>query len=68
MSIVIETFLICDGCGENFGVDDRMQTGKTHRLRAKAEGWKVYNGKDFCSDCINLKRAQWYLSQNRKPN
>jgi hypothetical protein len=40
MSIVIETFLICDSCEsgnchENFGVDDRHKTGEQHRVRPK---------------------------------
>jgi len=52
MSIVIETFLICDGhCGENFGVDDRHETGKQHRENAKENGWKLIKNKDYCPLC-----------------
>lgn len=67
MSIVIETFLVCDGnCGTNFGVDDRTQTGKTHRLRAKYNGWKVYNGKDYCPECLKLKRLERNTNQEKE--
>ena len=34
MSIVIETFLVCDKCGENFGIDNRHQSGAAHRANA----------------------------------
>lgn len=54
--IVVETFLICDGgCGNNYGVDNRGQPGKYHRIKARQEGWRVYNGKDFCPNCMKNK-------------
>jgi hypothetical protein len=55
MSLVIERFLICDGCGENFGVDNRHKTGGQHRIEAKRHGWGHYvsSGKnqDLCESC-----------------
>lgn len=63
MSIVIETFLICDGhCGTNYGVDNRHQSGQAHRANAKQEGWIVKNGKDYCPDCTRK------LSKKNKSN
>lgn len=52
MSVVIERFLICDNCGENFGVDYRNRTAKEQRSAAKYEGWRSSSGKDFCLECI----------------
>lgn len=56
MSIVTETFINCDGCGANYGIDNRQKTGKEHRECAKREGWKVINGKDYCPECKRPKR------------
>lgn len=54
MSSVIERFLICDGCGENYGVDCRSDSIREHRRAAKSEGWiyKVRSGEDFCPKCV----------------
>lgn len=64
MSVVIETFLICDfrECGENFGVDNRNQNVKQQRIDAKANGWKYVSGKDFCPKCI-LKLKEEKINQ-----
>lgn len=59
MSIVVETFLICDGhCGQTFGVDNRHQSGQAHRANAKQDGWQVKNNKDYCPECIKVKKKQ----------
>lgn len=55
--IVTESFLICDGCGETFGVDNRHKSGTQHRVDAKKEGWKliVRDGSkygDYCPECL----------------
>lgn len=55
MSSVIERFLICDGCNDNIGVDNRHRTIKQQRLAAKKEGWIYYKGKDYCDVCSNIK-------------
>lgn len=52
MSIVIETFIMCDGgCGYAHGVDDRSKTGKQQRESAKRDGWLFIKGRDYCPDC-----------------
>lgn len=51
MSIVVETFLICDGCNTNYGVDSRHLSAGAHRANAKQDGWKMKNGKDYCPEC-----------------
>jgi len=52
MSVVVETFLVCDGnCGENFGIDFRSLTANEHRKIAKENGWICKNGKDYCPVC-----------------
>lgn len=55
MSIIIETFLQCDGCFENYGVDSRNRNGKHQRQTAHTEGWVVIKNKDYCPDCKPLK-------------
>lgn len=60
MSIVVETFLSCDGenasrhCIGQFGVDNRHLTGAQHRNDAKLEGWKLIKGKDICPECYKV--------------
>jgi hypothetical protein len=55
MSLVIERFLICDHCHENYGVDVRSNTAALHRKSAKKAGWKRGGGgKDFCPDCVKV--------------
>ena len=50
--LVTEKFLICDGCGENFGIDSREFTAKQHREAAREwQGWVYINGKDYCPNC-----------------
>lgn len=59
MSLVVERFLICDGCFENFGVDTRHQLQTVSRLReeSKLNGWKHKKGKDYCGVCLNGKSS-----------
>lgn len=56
MSAVIERFIICDHCGENFGVDSRSMSISYHRRQAKKEGWTFRNNKDYCEQCSQLVR------------
>lgn len=58
MSAVKETFLVCDQCGETFGVDNRNDTAARHRQEAKSLGWKYRNGKDYCLDCWNTRKEK----------
>lgn len=58
MGIVVETFLICDGCGKTFGVDNRHETGQRHRKHAKANGWVVIKNKDYCPSCKKKLKTQ----------
>jgi hypothetical protein len=52
MSVVKETFLICDGhCGGNFGVDSRQLNAMQHRKNAKLNGWVYVANKDLCPNC-----------------
>lgn len=57
MSVVIETLVICDGCGEQMGGDDRSQTAKQIRAkRKKWEGWVQRGSKDYCLGCASEKK------------
>lgn len=51
MSLVIETFIICDVCGDSFGVDSRNNTGTKQRTTAKSNGWIYSGNKDYCPNC-----------------
>lgn len=53
MSAITERFLVCDECGEPYGVDSRFLSIKSHRENAKAEGWKFKGGKDYCNECVS---------------
>lgn len=70
MATVIETFIICDDCGETFGVDNRNYTAKQHRENAAKDGWKTISEnqienlgfsldvggkiKDLCPNCARF--------------
>ena len=60
MSIVVETFLLCDTpeCEGIYGVDNRWMTGKDHRESAKKEGWSFSKGKDYCPICTKNKKSK----------
>ena len=64
MSLVVERFLVCDKCGENFGVDTRSHTAEQHRQTAKSNGWAFYCGADYCPECV---KAMGLKMRNKKP-
>lgn len=51
MALIIEKFLLCDGCDESFGVYDRIFHGWMLRNDAKKDGWICKNGTDICPEC-----------------
>jgi hypothetical protein len=53
MSLVIEKFILCDFCGESYGVDDRSACSAVRTIRsdAKRNGWIFYGGRDYCPSC-----------------
>ena len=52
MSVITETFIICDGgCGNSYGVDNRLLAGWEHRKKYWQDGWMFRNGKDWCPEC-----------------
>ncbi len=61
MSIVIETFIKCDGkssdCHETFGIDDRQRTGVQQRNAMKGNDWRHIKGKDYCPECLKQLSA-----------
>jgi hypothetical protein len=57
MSAVIERFIICDGCGENFGVDNRWKTISAHRQEAARNGWRLVGNKDYCPTCKSKSKT-----------
>ena len=53
MSIITETYLLCDGkdCKKSFGIENRERSSKVHRELMIIEGWKNSCGKDYCREC-----------------
>lgn len=52
MAAIVETFLSCDGCSKNYGVDNRHRTAEMQRFYATTgNGWRVIGNKDYCPDC-----------------
>jgi len=69
MSLVIETFIICDVCHVNFGVDMRHLNGYEQRGNAKINGWVYSGNKDYCPSCrAKRKDGNNHASINRKTN
>lgn len=67
MSLVIETFIICDVCHDNFGVDARHLNGGRQRASAKLNGWLYSGNKDYCPHCrAKRKDGQNHASINKK--
>ena len=58
MSIVIETILFCDGCGENGWGDERHFSAKYQRESNRQEGWVQRGSKDFCPNCKDKKEVK----------
>ena len=57
MSVVIETLVICDGCSENYGGDDRYSSAKTIRAKRKKYGWIQRGAEDYCEECAKMRKA-----------
>lgn len=55
MSAVIETFIICDVCGNSHGVDNRHLNVMEQRKSAKDHGWRYSGGIDYCPNCKKRK-------------
>jgi hypothetical protein len=55
MSVVVETFIMCDHCNCNFGIDTRGLTAAQHRKNAKKDGWTQQGKKDFCELCSQIR-------------
>lgn len=51
MSVVKETFLMCDVCKETFGVDNRYRNAAEQRAAAKINDWQYSGNKDYCKNC-----------------
>jgi hypothetical protein len=58
MAAIIERFIVCDGCGESYGVDVSNHTIERHRRDARADGWSCYGGKDYCPNCRKTKKGE----------
>jgi hypothetical protein len=59
MSLKIEKFIICDGCGHIFE-DDTFDKAFELRKNAKNKGWVSSKGKDYCPKCHSL----WIVEKN----
>jgi len=64
--VMVERFLICDECGENYGVENRECTGVRHRRHAADDGWTYRGGKDYCPECSKSPAARAEKPQEGK--
>lgn len=48
--LITEIFIICDGCGQTFGVDNRDRTAAQQKKAAKDNGWAIGKN-DYCPNC-----------------
>lgn len=56
---ITERFLVCDNCGQTYGVDDRCMSFSWHRKGARECGWQCGRKWDYCEKCVakkNLKK------------
>jgi hypothetical protein len=51
MSVVIETLVFCDDCGQNNTADDRSLNARMIRAARKKWGWIQVGSKDYCGEC-----------------
>lgn len=66
MSLIIETHIICDSCGNDFGIDMRHLKGFLQRKSAKLQGWIYSGNKDLCPDCRPINKKGNYHSKKSK--
>jgi hypothetical protein len=57
MSVVIETLVICDGCGENCSGDDGGKNARDIRATRKLYGWIQRGSLDYCEICANKPKV-----------
>ena len=57
MAAVKETYLICDVCSTNFGVDNRSYNAAQQRKDAARNGWIYSGNKDYCPSCRATTKA-----------
>jgi hypothetical protein len=59
MSVVVETLVFCDSCGDNCGGDDRSFNARHIRANRKKGGWVQRGAKDYCPNCaVKFKKPQ----------
>lgn len=68
MSAVKETFLICDRCRINFGIDNRERSVEQQREAARNNDWIYTGGKDLCQDCRPVTHDGYYCGTIKRKN
>lgn len=58
MSVVIETLVVCDDCGDNCACDDRCDNAKQIRASRKRAGWIQIGSLDYCDRCAPNHRKR----------
>ncbi len=67
MSVIMQTHLVCDGkdCEKSFGTDGLNLPGREHRENMVLHGWRHDGGKDYCSECWDIRFQE---KKNAKKN
>lgn len=56
MALIIETYIVCDRCGESrYGEDDKRRPGYYQRELAQLKGGWVKTNSDICPSCRHKK-------------
>ena len=52
MALIIETYLVCDRCGNStFGQDNKQRTGSQQREISRRNGWIANKSGEACPNC-----------------
>lgn len=51
MAIIIKTFICCDKCGLEYGLNKLSFYGYAIRKDARSDGWLFSGNIDYCPDC-----------------
>lgn len=58
MSVVIETLILCDECGDSGGGDDRNYKATKIRASRKLAGWIQIGHQDYCDKCAHQAKLK----------
>ena len=64
--IVTRVHIICDGCGETYGVDLDYIPGTKLRKQYHSDGWIYSYNKDLCPGCRSKTKDGKFIKTRKK--